>query len=79
MSLEDMDREYEKEQRETRRTYRKFLKGKTVKDIHTWVSCLGGLSSLVLYFTDGTALEVTPDGVGILNPDQIPPSMRCGT
>jgi len=79
MSLEDLDREYEREQREVRRKYRKLLKGKTIKDVHTWVSCLGGLSSLTIYLTDGTALEVTTEGIGELKSEWIPPRMRCRT
>ena len=61
--LDELDREFHREQKECQAYYRRNLKGKTIKDVRPHLSTLGGLSSLKITFIDDTSMEWTSEEI----------------
>lgn len=63
----EMNKEHEQEQKAALKYYKKHLKGKSIKDVSCFLSCLGGLYDLELFLSDDMKIEITSEGINIFD------------
>ena len=62
-SLDDYEKSFDDERKACQRFYRKHLKGRTIKDVHAFLSSLGPLHSVTLFLDNGGKVEITAEGI----------------